>query len=205
MQFHYVSEVHSNKCNRCEQCSKWFKTNAKKTWCTTKKNLQLIWVKFWNQWQSELPHSRRTLLLNGSTATSQQAFSASSVLTPKLTSITISVSSERFVTQAKQTKKLFWGETGTPEPDGRSLPFATGPCWHAPCYGCLFLQGSQVILAPSLASWNLTNLLLQSSKPGWNPCMACCGPSISQPTIWSYCTMRASIFSQWRTHLSFSQ
>lgn len=30
-------------------------------------------------------------------------------------------------------------------------------CWHAPCDGCLFLQGSQVILASSLASSNLAN------------------------------------------------
>lgn len=28
-------------------------------------------------------------------------------------------------------------------------------CWHAPHYGCLFLQGSQVILASSLTSSNL--------------------------------------------------
>lgn len=86
-------------------------------------------------------------------------------------------------TRVKEKKVVFEARFLTPEPVGCFLPFITEPCWLAPCHGCLFLQGTRVILASSLASSNLTSLLVQCSKPGCNPCMPCCSPCASRLTL----------------------
>lgn len=79
----------------------------------------------------------------------------------------------RKASDKSQTKRGVLGKSETPEPDDGSLHLLQD---LADMHHTMVPQGSQVNLAPSLPSSNLANLLLRSSKPGWNPCMACCSP-----------------------------
>lgn len=83
-------------------------------------------------------------------------------------------------TTEKKSLPLVVFEETTPELQDESLPLSThrtwndpsACCWHAPCWVCLFLQGSQVILASSLASSNLSKsycgALSLAEIPAWH-------------------------------------
>ncbi len=84
---------------------------------------------------------------------------------------------------------LFSGGDGTPELDGRSMSFATRPemipvliDMH-PAKAVCFFRAVRSSWLQALLLQTPKNLLLRSSKPGGNPCVACCGPcaSISRP------------------------
>lgn len=139
------------------------------------------------------------------------------VLILKLISITIINSKKR----KTGFSLFFWKSVGllvferdgemTPELDGWSRTWNDpSACWHAPCYGCLFLQGSQGVLASSLASSKPQNPVtaerkawLKSPRGMLRP--LCQHRPSRQPTDWRYSTARGSIVRQWGTDLSFSQ
>lgn len=112
------------------------------------------------------------------------------------TTITVSVFSERFLTRTNRKRfsespsLCFWGGMESPELHDWLLPFTTeGPemipvlaDMHPTTAVCFFRAVRSTWHRASLLQTS-KNLLLRSSKPGCNPCVACCGPcaSISRP------------------------